>query len=60
MPLLPSAQRLGPDLTIRKVLLAVVEAQLDDDQGVDAASPELLKGSSPASSRLRHGSSSPD
>jgi len=30
----------------RKVLSAVVEAQLDDDRGVDAANPELLKGSS--------------
>ena len=30
----------------RKVLFAVVEAQLDNDRGVDAANPELLKGSS--------------
>jgi hypothetical protein len=30
----------------RKVLFAVVEGQLDDDRGVDAADPELLKGSS--------------
>jgi hypothetical protein len=30
----------------RKVLFAVVEAQLDDDRGVDAAYPELFKGSS--------------
>jgi hypothetical protein len=29
-----------------KVLCAVVQTQLDDDRGVDAASPELLKGSS--------------
>ena len=29
-----------------KMLPAVVEAQLDDDRGIDAASPELLKGSS--------------
>ena len=29
-----------------QVLSAVVEAQLDDDRGVDAAYPELLKGSS--------------
>jgi len=41
------------DLAIRellpitgKVLSAVVEAQLDDDRGVDAANPELFKGSS--------------
>jgi hypothetical protein len=30
----------------RKVLSAVVEAQLDNDRGVDAANPELLKVSS--------------
>lgn len=33
-------------LIVREVLLPVVEAQLDDDRGVDAANDELLKGSS--------------
>ena len=33
-------------LIAREVLCAVVEAQFDDDRGVDAASPELLKASS--------------